>query len=244
MKNLRSAVMRRRVCPGCENHFVPKRIDAETCSPRCRVTVHRRKDAKARAESLFRTQEQIARNVADEAVMLEYFQDKAGMQNDQAETCGIRIIRFIGTRKGVLAVHSKRADSWTDGLPAEVLPWKPQPFVLFKELQHDPENPEAGDPEVTLAVVDALTRQSLGVSYRRRQQEEECRALLNGPVRRLALFVEDPEWRTKVSHPRLPSSWGWDDDLEEPDGRLAGHSTWSGVDPWSRDDSRWRLHHF
>ena len=52
-------------------------------------------------------------------------------------------------------------------------------------------------------------------------------------VRRLALFVEDPEWRTKVSHPRLPSSWGWDDDLEEPDGRLAGHSTWSGVDPWS-----------
>jgi hypothetical protein len=159
MTGFRASPMRRRACSIREKQFVPKRLDAETCSSRCRQAAYRRRDARAKAEALFKTRQQIAQNAADQAWLLERYQETATTQNVTADGLRRRHIRFIGTTRGVLAVQAIRENDllWP-------VPWKPHPPALFKELKHDPANPEAGDPEVTLAVVDALKRETFGGS--------------------------------------------------------------------------------
>jgi hypothetical protein len=211
---MRRRVMRRRVCVSCNTQFLPKRIDAEFCSDRCQKADYRRRDARAKAEALFKTREQIAQNAADQAWMLENHQYWATRQNIDADRCGNKHIRFIGTRKGILAIHAYREND----LPWSV-PWKPARWM--KELKHDPANPEAGDPGVTEAVVEALMREPLGGSFIQREYEKQCQALLregllNGPVKKIALFIEDPDWRNKPppgGWPSLPTAWAndWDD---------------------------------
>jgi len=49
----------------------------------------RKRDARARAEALFKTRQQIAQNAADRAWTLEYNQSAAAFQNDQdSRGCG------------------------------------------------------------------------------------------------------------------------------------------------------------
>ena len=125
MTGFRASPMRRRVCVSCQTKFVPKRLDAVTCSDRCRMAEYRKRDARAKAEALFKTQQHIAENTFDQARRLEWHQDVAGSQNDSAEMVKARHIRFMGTSSGVLAVHALREND----LPWPV-PWKPCPQML------------------------------------------------------------------------------------------------------------------
>ena len=136
-----------------------------------------------------------------------------------AERCGAKHIRFMGTQKGVLAVQAKREND----LPCPI-PWKPCSWWGTKELKHDPGNPEAGDPEVIAAVIDALKRETLGGSFIQLEYEKECRALLRGPVLRVSLFVHDPDWLNKPP----PGGWqylstAWADDCDNME--IGGGST-------------------
>jgi len=112
--------------------------------------------------------------------------------------------------------------------------------LKWKELRHDPKHPEASDPQVIDAVVEALGRETRGWPFRRREHETEMRALLRGPVKQIALFVEDPSWRDSIGKkihsqwemPYLscPSSDVWDE-MEELD---RGSASWSDVHHDSR----------
>jgi hypothetical protein len=44
------------------------------------------------------------------------------------------------------------------------------------------------------------------MAFRRREQTTEFRELLRGAVRRISLFVEDPDWRDSLGK-KLPSQW-------------------------------------
>jgi hypothetical protein len=117
----------------------------------------------------------------------------------------------MGTIKGILAV-----EGLTNPACVNDLPW--QPPTLMSATEHYPGNPEAGDPQVIEAVIEALKRETLGGSFIRREYEKECRALLKGSVRRIALFTYDPKWRDK----RPPEGWSplsttWVDDWEVED---------------------------
>jgi predicted nucleic acid-binding Zn ribbon protein len=74
MTGLRASPMRRRVCVSCQTQFLPKRLDAVTCSDRCRMAEHRRREARAKAESHFKSQQVIAQNTFDQARLLELAQ--------------------------------------------------------------------------------------------------------------------------------------------------------------------------
>ena len=65
---------------------------------------------------------------------------------------------------------------------------------------------QSGDPRVIGAVVEALTCNTLGMAFRRREQTTEFRELLRGAVRRISLFVEDPDWRDSLGK-KLPRQW-------------------------------------
>jgi hypothetical protein len=193
----RASPMRRRVCVTCDTRFAPKRLDAEFCSNRCRQAAHRKK-IRIEAESVFKaTSLQIAENVHDTARRLEFCQSWATIQNVEAERVGNEHVRFIGTQRGILAVQAKCEYDllWS-------APWKPHMHGT-KELKHDPSNPEVGDPEVIEAVIEALNHETLGGSFIQREFEKECQALLRGPVKRISLFIEDPDWLNK------PPPGGW-----------------------------------
>jgi hypothetical protein len=208
----RAAPMRRRVCVHCHTKFLPKRLDAETCSNRCRQAVHRKKQIRLEAESVFNTTLQIAQNTADEAWLLETYQHCATMANVEADRVFHKHIRFMGTHRGIIAVWAHREND----LPWPV-PWKP--ILGAKELKHDPADPEAGDPEVIEAVIEALKCETLGGSFIQREYEKECQALLRGPVQRISLFVHDPDWLNKPppgGWPSLSTAWAddWDQQIE------------------------------
>jgi hypothetical protein len=82
--------MRRRVCVSCQTKFVPKRLDAVTCSNRCRMAEHRKRDAKAKAEALFKTREQITHNAWDNYWHLEHYQEWATIMSAEAERKGLK----------------------------------------------------------------------------------------------------------------------------------------------------------
>jgi predicted nucleic acid-binding Zn ribbon protein len=211
MTGFRASPMRRRVCVSCQTKFVPKRLDAVTCSNRCRMAEHRKRDAKAKAEALFKTREQITHNAWDNYWHLEHYQEWATIMSAEAERKGLKHVRFIGTGKGILAVEGLTNQGQVDDPP-----WGPP--ILTREIEHNPVNPEAGDPEVIEAVVEALKSETLGGSFVQREYEKECRALLKGAVRRIALFAYDPDWRNSSvpvgGWPSLPS-FSWDDDRDD-----------------------------
>lgn len=207
MTGLRGSPMRRRVCISCQTKFVPKRLDAVTCSDRCRMAEYRKRDARAKAEALFKTRQQIAQNTSDQEWALECNQYAAAAQNDHAEDLRVKYIRFAGVQSGVLAVQAVCEID----LPWPV-PWRPRSWWKgWKELKHDPNSPEAGDPEVIQAVVEVLKRDVLGWPYRRREHESECQALLRGAVKRISLFVETPDWKPPGGWTKLPTWSDWDD---------------------------------
>jgi hypothetical protein len=217
MTGKKASPMRRRVCVSCQTKFVPKRLDAVTCSDRCRMAEHRRREARAKAESHFKSQQVIAQNTFDQARQLEHHQHLAMRQNLSADGIRRKHIRFMGIQRGVLAVQGVLEND----LPWPV-PWRPflGRWLKVSELKHDPANPEAGDPEVIEAVVDALQHETLGGSFMQREFEKECRALLRGPVKRISLFtvafrdIPLPHWPYLVpAQPESSVEWpeGWEE---------------------------------
>jgi hypothetical protein len=179
---------------------------------------HRKRDARAKAEALFKTRHQIEQNTAfDRFWDYESYQHWATLTNAEAERKGIKHVRFIGTRKGILAV-----EALTNRADVNDSAWGP-PF-LTREAQHDPTDPDGSDPEVIGAVVEALKKAASGGSFIQREYEKECQALLKGPVRRISLFTYDPDWRNslgEVSH--LLTAWADDrDDVADDDGDFNG----------------------
>jgi hypothetical protein len=181
---------RRAICANCDNPFISKRSGAETCKDSCRQALFKkRRRAREKAESLFKARQRVEQNAHD-AWMLERYQHWAARQNLMADSFGHKHIRFVGTVMGILAVQAYREDDWPWPIP-----WKPTFKPWLKELKHDPVNPDAGDPEVIEAVVDALQRETRGASFIQREYEKETKALLRGPVKRIGLFVRDPDWK-------------------------------------------------
>jgi hypothetical protein len=218
MTGFRASPMRRRDCVLCHTKFVPKRLDAEFCSNRCRTAAHRKKQIRLEAESVFKTTLQIAENAHNAAHRLERHKYWAMQQNLGADMVGHKHIRFIGIQRGILAIHAKREDD----LPWPV-PWKPKPWSgMRRELKHDPANPVAGDPEVIEAVVDALRYEPLGGSFIQREFEKECQALLRIPVHRISLFTYDPDWINKMERSAL-ALWSEDWDVPDQDGVRESH---------------------
>lgn len=227
---------RRPICVTCEKVLRGARSDAEFCSNRCRQAAHRKKEARAKAESYFKTQQAIAQNAAQRAWKLDHHQRLALMLNVNAESVGAEHLRYMGIQQGILAVQATCENDLR-------MRWGPDWTPPFIELKHDPTNPEAGDPEVIEAVVDALKRETLSGSFMQREYEKECQALLRGPVRRIALFVEDPEWLTKAppgGWPTLPIGWAddYDDwDLEPLSNGLVVASIDSDGDPGAETEN-------
>ena len=91
-------------------------FDAVTCSDRCRVAEYRKREARAKAEALFKSQKQIAEDTFNQAWMLERNQFEAASQNDRAEELRVKHIRLAGVQSGVLAVHAVREIDLRGGL--------------------------------------------------------------------------------------------------------------------------------
>jgi hypothetical protein len=209
----RIAKNRKRVCEHCHASLLSSRADAEFCSNRCRQAAHRKRDARAKAESLFKTRQQSKPNAFDQFWhSLESYQDWATLSNAETERRGVKHVRFMGTNKGLLAVEGLIDDAHVDDPP-----WLGVRTQMSRVTEHDPANPEAGDPEVVEAVVEALKLEPLAGSFIRQEYEKECRALLRGPVRRIALFTHDPDWRDKRPPGGWPALLTWADDWDVED---------------------------
>ena len=205
--------MRRRVCVSCQNQFVPKRLDAVTCSSRCRMAESRKREARAKAEALFKTRQQIAQNATDQAWTLYINQVGAEGANDRASQLGVGHIRFAGTQSGVLAVQAVREID----LPWPV-PWWPTKIFAgrWEEKKHDLGNPETSDPAVIGAVVEVLKCDPVGWSFRRQEHLRECQTLLRGAVRKISLFTADLNWVPPGGWTKVPV-WSGPDEMEELD---------------------------
>jgi hypothetical protein len=222
MKGLRVPAMRRRLCVRCNTSFLPKRTDAKFCSDGCRQADHRAQKLKVEADKAFKTTLRIAQNAHHAGLQLDLHRGLAMTQNLAADNVRANHIRFMGIQKGVLAVQASR-----EILPCQA-PWWPAGWSWLKveELTHEPANPDAGDPEVIEAVVEALQHETLGGSFMQRQFEKECRALLRGPVKRISLFT--------MGYRDAPvSKWSFlvparSDSLD------AGHDDWDEVKNWDR----------
>jgi hypothetical protein len=121
----------------------------------------------------------------------------------------------------IIAAHTVIRDLAVEGLTNQAhvddRPWGPP--ILTREIEHNPANPEAGDPEVIEAVVEALKHETPGGSFIQGEYEKECRALLKGPVRRISLFTYDPDWRNSLGEvPYLSTAWADDRDNVADDG--------------------------
>jgi hypothetical protein len=199
MTGLRAS-MRRRACARCQTSFLPKRTDAEFCSNGCKQADYRARKLKEEADKAFKVGLRIAQNTHDAARQMDLHRFLAREQNVRADSVRHKHIRFMGIQRGVLGVQAYRADD----LPWPI-PWKPfgRSWLKVRESQHDPANPEAGDPEVIEAVVEALQHETLGGSFMQREYEKECRALLKGAVKRISLFTAEPRGATDSP----PSQW-------------------------------------
>jgi hypothetical protein len=140
---------------------------------------------------------------------LERYEHWGLLMSAEAERGGIKHVRFMV--KGILAV-----EGLTNHAQVDDPPWGPP--ILTRETEHNPANPEAGEPEVIDAVVEALKSETPGGSFVQREYEMECRALLKAPVRRISLFTYDPDWRSNSAPvrgwPSLPS-FSWADDRDD-----------------------------
>jgi hypothetical protein len=190
MTAFKAPAMRRRICVSCQNKFIPKRTDAITCSSRCRMAESRKRSAKAAAEALFKTREQIARNTEQQTWALRHYRYWALHGNLDADRVRQKHIRFMATTLGMLAVQGLGKSELP--LPDRV-PWGCH-HRGWQELKHDPSSPEAGDLKVIDAVVEALKVETIGRSFIQREYERECQALLRKAVRRISLFTYEPFW--------------------------------------------------
>jgi len=102
--------MRRRDCVLCHTKFLPKRLDAEFCSNRCRQASYRKKQIRLEAESAFKTQLQIAQNAHDAAYRLEEYRSIAGRLHIEASNRNLKV-KFMGTSRVSSPSRRLRAQS-------------------------------------------------------------------------------------------------------------------------------------
>jgi hypothetical protein len=168
--------MRRRVCGLCHTKFLPKRLDAEFCSNRCRQAAHRKKQVRLEADRAFKTQLQIAQNAHDAAWLFEEYRDYAASMSESAERHRLGL-RFMGTPHGIIAV----GDTPAVMLAVARTDWYGGDTLRGMEMT------ECSTKEA----LDAIGQQSFGASFIRMQYERECRDWL-AIKQRAFLFSGDP----------------------------------------------------
>jgi hypothetical protein len=94
---MRSAGNASRACAAldCKNKFLPKRTDAEFCSPACRKASSRQRKAADAADAAARTAKRLA-----------HYRWMAKELYTMAETSGLQV-RFMGLENGVLAIEAQ-----------------------------------------------------------------------------------------------------------------------------------------
>jgi hypothetical protein len=184
--------MRRRVCVLCHTKFLPKRLDAEFCSNRCRQASYRKKQIRLEADRAFKTQLQIAQNAHDAAWLFEKYRDCAASMSERAERYHLGL-RFMGTPPGIIAV----GDTPAVMLAVARTDWSGGDTLRRMEMT------ECSSKDV----LDAIGQQAFGTSFIRMQHERECRDWL-AIKQRAFLFSGDPWACRHDEHLRTSLDWG------------------------------------
>jgi hypothetical protein len=172
----------------------------------------------------FEEAERRAQRVAEAAEFVAHlfktYQSAAATLHVQAEDHGIKDVKFMGTPRGVLAVEKipgalKLAVARRDWPGGRVL----REMIATEGYSKDSE------------ILSVVPKQPLlGGSFIERAAENECRALLQGPVRKVSLFidrwyVEDlDEWDVRKLESTDYPDHEWDEEDLPPDDGLSAEA--------------------
>jgi len=206
MTGLRALPMRRK-CAWCKSPFRPNRADAEFCTSLCRQAAYRIRKKKSEAATQHEVQLRIAQNAHDARYRLEECQSIAARLHIEADACGIKHVKFMGTSRGVLAVEE------IPGAIGPAIARTDWPGASTLRRYHETEA-RSDDREVL-----ALIQQPVGgSSFIAKESENACRALLKGPAKKVSFFVWDWDFFVTGSKEQgtlrqLPQHWSyWDDE--------------------------------